>query len=595
MDVRLFLTLGLCGCMSRSDLYDLDGDGYMGTDDCDPDDELVHTEDDDANRMETLGGANGIDDDCDGSVDEHLDEDLDGALRPPAGDDCDDTNSEVYPTLEEIPRNGLDDNCDGEGTTWTDTVDLDGLASEGSSTLGLTLDTRGGLYLGASANGGHDLLAPINVEEESRRNDLLLGNPGSPDGALCTLLGEAVSEGGPQEQWLNCTNLGIDEEYSAGWGVALGRFAGPELAVALTLPKVGDTAPHAVVLFNEVDLDAEGGTQVTLPPPGESDGLLYARTLLRNVGDLGRDGQDELFVGAEATADEEGWLVGVLYLGTSSSDALPTPRAVVAPANPGQSRSASRAGDLDGDGASELVIGLAGLGDTTAEEPAPPGYVYVIHGGASLDDVSSTTMASLALADAELIVRGSPGWSFGYAVEAGSDLDGDGLDDLLVGAPGATNTWDVSGGAGVVFAPVPGAGEVSAMDGAVFYNPDPWARAGASVALPGDTDADGQADALIGSGPYTSSEDAYPPDTSAVAWLLLDPADGGPGASLPLAPSATVVAFTSAPGSTWAVASVGDLDLAPTLAAQRAGGAEILIVNQSASPYTTNLLWGRGM
>ena len=100
--------------------------GYAGeSGDCDDTDPTVHP-----NATEA---CNGIDDNCNGEVDESLltayyaDADGDGygdpatqtwACDPPAGtvsngDDCDDGDPAINPGAEEILCNGLDDDCDG--------------------------------------------------------------------------------------------------------------------------------------------------------------------------------------------------------------------------------------------------------------------------------------------------------------------------------------------------------------------------------------------------------------------------------------------------------------------------------------------------
>jgi hypothetical protein len=101
---------------SGADLDDLDGDGFSATFagglDCDDSD------------FGTYPGApesaDGVDQDCDGDVDEATawaDDDGDGITE--AGGDCDDADSGVWPGASETP-DGVDEDCDGvvdEGTT----------------------------------------------------------------------------------------------------------------------------------------------------------------------------------------------------------------------------------------------------------------------------------------------------------------------------------------------------------------------------------------------------------------------------------------------------------------------------------------------
>ncbi|MBN2801006.1 MAG: right-handed parallel beta-helix repeat-containing protein, partial [Deltaproteobacteria bacterium] len=94
---------------------DDDGDGHLaalcGGDDCD-DGEITRSPGADEVPY------NGVDEDCDGADLTDVDGDLfDGG---PWGDDCDDDNPEVHPGAVELPNNGLDDDCSGGDLTDAD-------------------------------------------------------------------------------------------------------------------------------------------------------------------------------------------------------------------------------------------------------------------------------------------------------------------------------------------------------------------------------------------------------------------------------------------------------------------------------------------
>jgi hypothetical protein len=88
---------------------DNDGDQFFsvasGGNDCDDTNPSIHPDAPDL-------GPDGVDDDCDGAIDEDapLDTDGDGWLVP---EDCDNNNPAIYPEAPEIADNGVDENCNG--------------------------------------------------------------------------------------------------------------------------------------------------------------------------------------------------------------------------------------------------------------------------------------------------------------------------------------------------------------------------------------------------------------------------------------------------------------------------------------------------
>ncbi|MEZ4320387.1 MAG: MopE-related protein [Myxococcota bacterium] len=131
------------------------GDPTRTTSSCQqpPGTSAVGSDCDDMNALVNPGSVevcNGIDDDCDAVVDDDaadavqyfFDADLDGfgdpsnttlsCAQPPgtslSGEDCNDTDSTVYPGAQDVPNDGIDQDCDGfDGCFGTSDIDADGI------------------------------------------------------------------------------------------------------------------------------------------------------------------------------------------------------------------------------------------------------------------------------------------------------------------------------------------------------------------------------------------------------------------------------------------------------------------------------------
>jgi hypothetical protein len=170
--------------------------------------------------------------------------------------------------------------------------------------------------------------------------------------------------------------------------------------------------------------------------------------------------------------------------------------------------SATGAGDVDGDGFADLVIGADGHDLPRSNA----GVAYVVFG-------PIVGVHSLAEADAKLYGEGR-GDLAGVSVAGAGDTNGDGFDDLLVGARYHDQAGVDAGAAYLVRGPPLGSASLGTADAKLLGEaPGDWA--GITVAPAGDVDGDGLADLAVGA----VYEDAGGADAGAV-YLVRGPVAG---------------------------------------------------------------------
>ncbi len=230
-----------------------------------------------------------------------------------------------------------------------------------------------------------------------------------------------------------------------------------------------------------------------------------------SAGDVNGDGFDDLIVGANG-ADPHGSYSGASYvvfgkasgfgatLALSSLDGHTGFRLDGVAANDYSGRSVSSAGDVNGDGFDDLIVG-ADWADPHGDLSS--GSSYVVFGKAS--GFSATLALSSLDGNSGFRLDGAAVYDFsGHSVSSAGDVNGDGFDDLMVGAPSAASNGSRSGASYVVFGKASGFGAtlaLSSLDGHTGFRLDGVAASdysGNSVSSAGDVNGDGFDDLIVG-------------------------------------------------------------------------------------------------
>ena len=216
-------------------------------------------------------------------------------------------------------------------------------------------------------------------------------------------------------------------------------------------------------------------------------------TSVASAGDVNGDGYSDVIIGASSYDDAGNTNEGraFVYHGSATGLSL-TPNSTPDDAdqiNAIFGNSVSSAGDVNGDGYSDVIIGCWGYDDGgNAEE----GRAFVYYGSAV--GLSATPNSTPDDADQANSL-------FGTSVSSAGDVNGDGFSDVIIGA----RTYDDGGNmdegrAFVYYGSVTG---LSASPDSILDDADQaFSNFGISVACAGDINGDGYSDILIGARDY---------------------------------------------------------------------------------------------
>lgn len=237
----------------------------------------------------------------------------------------------------------------------------------------------------------------------------------------------------------------------------------------------------------------------------------FAGFSVSTISDVNGDGLDDLIV-SSAFADVGGSPdAGKVHVVFGKADDTDIELSAIVPAaglgfeiigeqtNEQLGNKVSNAGDFNNDGIEDLIISAPNFDGGVGAE----GRAFIVFGKADDAQVDVANIAA-GLGGGIALEAGTVGDYLGTSVSDAGDFNGDGIDDIIVGASGVNTNGADAGAAYIIFGRVGGAltpidiATLGAADGIIINGADAGDNIGKSVSSAGDVNGDGFEDVIIG-------------------------------------------------------------------------------------------------
>ena len=497
-----------------NDDFDQDGDGFQsaeyGGDDCDDLEPATNPGAEDT-------WYDGIDSNCDGAND--YDQDGDGvASAEYGGSDCDDLNAEIYPGAEDAWYDGIDSDCEGNDDF---DQDGDGFASSeygGEDCDDTNVDINPGMTeiwydgIDSDCDGANDFDQDgdgLEVDDDCDDTDATIlgpvpetldGTDEDCDGLIDDVDLADVVDGslyGPTAG----INIGGRGKFMVGGDID-GDSVADLIAFSVGTYTSGSTNYGRAWVVSGSDLTSANGDIGDYDLASIAATSYYYRfgNISGPMKDMDGDGTDDFFANIyywpSGSYYHRGY--GMFFSGVDVSGSLDTGDANASfTNNSGDGSWVSDTGDFNGDGDMDVMLG------SPRDDTGSGGGYKSNCGSLALFLGDSTFSGSYDLGDADDITYGDSGNDYmGYKLHM-TDINGDGYEDILVGAP--YNDDNTSNG-GVVYGLMGSASP--SWTGNDIQNDADFAIYGDSanlnlgedeIPMLGDNDGDGRKDLVLAS------------------------------------------------------------------------------------------------